>query len=99
MKTIFVVYSNEKVNVNNTGLKRYAFNTESEVEVGDCIVSRSYDTMMVIVKVLDEKFNYYNTATGELTKECRNTKAYEIKKLEIVEEFSDVVYATKVDND
>jgi hypothetical protein len=99
MKTILVVYSNERVDASTTKLKRYAFNTEADVEVGDVLGSNAYDTMMVVVKVLEEKFNFYNASTGELSKDLKNTKAFEIKTLKIVDGFEDVVYATKVSVD
>lgn len=98
MKTILVVYSNVKVD-EYTKLKRYAFNTESDVEIGDVLKSSSYDTNIVVVKVLDEAFKYYNAATGKLSNNFDSTRMYDIKKLNVVDAFDDTVIAVKVSED
>jgi len=95
MKTILVVYSNLKVS-DDSKLKRYAFNSESDVEVGDRLNSRSYDTNLVVVKVLEEAYKYYNSNTGVLSNTFNSTKMYDIKKLEVVDAYDDTVIATKV---
>jgi len=98
MKTILVVYSNERVS-DDTKLKRYAFNTEADVEVGDVLKTNSYDTLLNVVRVLDEAFKYYNAATGKLSNTFDSTKMYDIKKLNVVDAFDDTIIATKVVED
>jgi hypothetical protein len=93
MKTILVIYSNAKTITNNllARNKKYAFNTEADVKVGDIIASNSYDTNMIVAKVLDKSYTYYNASTGELTDEYKSTYCWNIKKLVISEEEDDVV--------
>lgn len=83
MKTVLVVYSNNKsLNKNQIDeMKHYAFNTENEVEVGDVIVLEAYDVVMHVVKILEDLFKYYNITTGELTKNFNSTSLREIKPL------------------
>jgi len=95
MRTIIVVYSNSDVDVKSTTLKKYSFNTTSKVKVGKMYKASAYDTSIVVVKILDTCFKYFNYATGELTNEYSSTRLGEIKTLKIVAD-DDVITATKV---
>jgi len=95
-KTILVVYSNTKVNVDTCKLKKYAFNTEDNVKVGRMYKTDTYTTNIVVVRVLDEAFNYYNSVTGKLSNVFNSTCMGDVKDLKIVKSSISTVRATKV---
>ncbi len=98
-RTIFVVYTNgtSKGVITNRCLKRYAFNTESEVSVGDIIESKDYESRMVVVKVLTREYKYYDRITGVLSNKLTSTGMYDIKDIKIVENVdSEMVVASKI---
>ena len=95
MRTIIVVYSNSDVDVKSTTLKKYSFNTTSKVKVGKMYKASAYDTNIVVVKILDDCYKYFNYSTGELTNEFNSTRLGEIKTLKIVDN-DDVITASKV---
>ena len=68
MKTILVVYTNQKLSVeqiNNQKMQKYCFRTDSEVKVGDILRSKNYTTsMMVVTDVIDQDYKYYNQQSG-----------------------------------
>ena len=93
MKTVLVVYRNEKADLSKIRrMKRYAFNSSSELKEGDMIESKDYDTNMQVVKVLDRNYKYYNAQTGELSDEFNSTAQWEIRELAIREESEEIVY-------
>ena len=97
MKTILVVYSHKKdlTNVEMMRLKKYSFNCNAEVEVGDILESSEYDTPMVVVKVLNKEYKYFNSSTGELSNDFNSTSQWEIRDLVILDkQETDTVYAT-----
>ena len=95
MRTILVIYTDKKIE--NVGyIKRYAFNTENDVEEGDMLKSSSYNTNMQIVEVLDEEFKYFNRVTGEMSNVMNNSNAFLIRKLEISDTKSDTIVATRI---
>ena len=98
MKTILVIYTNSKI-TNNKDIckaKKYSFNTDSNVEVGDMIKSSAYDTNMQIVKVLDKSYKYFNHFSGELSDEFNSTSQWEIRTIQIVESTTDIIIAHKL---
>lgn len=101
MKTILVVYTDQKLSVeqiNNRKMQKYCFRTENEVEVGDVLKSKSYTSNMVVTDVVDADFKYYNAQSGEMTNIINSTKCYPIKTLVLREEDENVIYAAKVTN-
>lgn len=98
MKTIFVIYTNEKIEDPRRlrVIKKYAFNTSSEVKVGDVIHSPDYDTNMQVVDVLDKSFKYYNKSNGEIHNTLKSTAQYEIAVLKIRDNNKNVVYGSFV---
>jgi len=86
MKTIFVVYTNsDNVDAKCTTLKKYVFNTQSKVKVGDKLISPSYSTPMVVTDILeDDLFTYYCKSTGELSYVLTSTEFRTIKTLKIM---------------
>lgn len=99
MKTIFLVYLNEKVTVsqaNDRKMKKYCFRTEDDLKVGDVIKSRNYSANMLVTDVIEKDYTHYNSTTGELSTEPNSTACYPIKTLCIREEDPSVVYAQKV---
>ena len=101
MKTILVVYTDQKLSVeqiNSRKMQKYCFRTESEVNVGDVLKSKSYTNNMVVTDVVDADHKYYNAQSGEMTNTINSTKCYPIKTLVLREEDENVIYATKVTN-
>lgn len=96
MKTILVIYTNTKVDISNYK-KRYAFNTNDNISIGDMLKSPQYATNMQVVKVLDRAFKYFNRATGDLSDEYISTNQFETRELKIASTTS-VIYATKVND-
>ena len=94
MKTILVCYVNSlgKSKEDVSKLKKYPFNTNNDVKVGDVIRSQEYDAFLKVVRVLDKLYSYHNTTTGELSNEFTSTYQWEIRELEIREENSEVIY-------
>lgn len=102
MKTILVVYTNERLSVeqiNNRKMQKYCFRIESEVRVGDVLKSKNYNTNMVVTDVVDADYKYYNAQNGEMTNSINSTKCYLIKTMVLREEDENVVYASKVNED
>lgn len=94
-KTILVIYTNS-VMQNPGYTTRYAFNTDSEVEVGDMLDSPNYTTKMQVVAVLDKSFKYFNKDTGEMRNKIKGSKDFEIRELKVYDNAPQVIIATKV---
>lgn len=100
MKTILVVYTNKNVSKKEIGrMKKYSFNTSSEVKEGDIIETKEYDTSLQIVKVLDKAYKYYNASTGELSDSFNSTSQWEIRTLEIRDEEEEIIYGKLIKKD
>lgn len=97
MKTIFVIYTNEK-KADSAYDKRYAFNTDSKVEVGDMIKSDHYKTNVQVVKVLDQAFKYFDRNSGALSNELTSTNQYEIREISIIDKLkaNDVIVFERI---
>lgn len=95
MKTIFVVFSNTTPQKYD---KRYCFNTDSDLKVGDVIKSPNYTTNLVVVETLNKRFSYFNRTTGELSDEITSTSDFPILELKVGEQDSSIVYGTLVKN-
>jgi hypothetical protein len=96
MKTIIVIYTNKKI-TNKQELsrtKKYSFNTESNLNVGDLLDSPTYDTKMQVVKILTKSHKYFNSATGKLSNAYSSTSQWEVRTMVIRESEEDVVYAS-----
>ena len=91
MKTILVVFCD-----GNKTEKRYAYNTSSDVTVGDYLLSKDYGSKFRVAKVLEESFTYYNSQTGEMSNKFTSTMQKEIKQLEVRNEETDIVYCIKI---
>lgn len=98
MKTILVIFTKNKVEDSSTiaTTKKYSFNTNEEIEVGDMLKSSSYSTELQVVRVLDKSFKYYNSVTGEMSDEFTSSAQSEIKTLVIRNEDTSIIYARKV---
>lgn len=84
MKTILVVYTNVKRTTDQyKGMKKYSFNTEADVQIGEMLETSAYDTKLQVVKILDKSFKYYNAVTGEMSDEFNNSLQWEIQTLDI----------------
>lgn len=83
MNTIIVVFE-------GTCKKKYAYNTESKVAVGDILVSPDYsNSKMAVVDVLDKSYKYLNPDTGELSNEMTSLNQNFIKTLKVVADKAD----------
>lgn len=99
MKTILVVYTDEKLSVkeiNNKKMKKYCFKTDNDVKEGDILKSSSYTTNMVVTDVIEENYKYYNKENGELTNIINSTNCYPIKEIVLREEDENIIYASKI---
>ena len=98
MNTILVVYTNElslsKKDIRTK--KAYAFNTNSTLKEGDLIKTKEYDTRILVIKVLENAFKYYNSTTGELSNDFTSTAQREIVTLEIREDDEEIIYGSLV---
>lgn len=96
MKTIFIVYSATPLaDAVLRKTTKFCFNTDSDIAVGDKLVSPAYNTPMFVTDVLESSFNYYNRTTGALSNEIKSTLDYPIKTLVLRDDDISVVYATK----
>lgn len=91
MKTIFVIYTNKKLDENNH-IKRYCFNIKDDIKLNDMIKSNNYSSAMQVVSILPKTYIYYNDATGELSNELNSTLQREIRTIEIREDNDKVIY-------
>lgn len=93
MKTIFVVFTSVPVTSEEIRLmKKYCFNTEDHLSVGDMIKSSSYSGPFQVVRVLDKSYKYFNSSTGDLSNDITSTHQSEIKQVVIREDDNNVVY-------
>lgn len=98
MKTILVIYTDTAIKSKKdiARCKKYSFNTESNLEVGDLLDSPDYSTRMQVVMVLNKKFKYYNSQTGKMSNTFDSTSQWEIRPLIIREDTEEAVYASIV---
>ena len=83
MNTIVVVFE-------GTCKKKYAYNTESKVAVGDVLVSPDYSNCkMTVVDVLDESYKYVNPDTGELSNKMTSLSQNFVRTLKVVADKAD----------
>ena len=69
----------------------------SEVKVGDVVVSKDYGTRMVVVKILEKSYKYYDRVTGTSSNEITSTGMYEIKDIKVVDDVNnEVVVAARI---
>ena len=96
MKTINVIYTNNRINSTKevNSKPKYSFNTESDLKVGDIIKSSQYSSNMQITAVLDKCYRYVNCKTGDLSMDCNSTNCFAIMELVIQEE--NKIYGTLV---
>ena len=98
MKTIIVIYTNNRINSTKeiNSKPKYSFNTEADLKVGDIIKSSQYSSNMQVVAILDKCFNYVNCKTGDLSMECNSTNCFAIRELVIQDEEENKIYGTLV---
>lgn len=77
MNTIIVMFE-------GTCKKKYAYNTDSKVAIGDILVSPYYsNSKMTVIDVLDESYKYVNPDTGELSNKMTSLNQNLIKTLKV----------------
>lgn len=85
MKTVLVVFI-QKGSVPDKKSTKFTFNTEDKIEVGDIFESSEYKGRLIqVVDILEDKYQYVNTITGELSNTCNSTKQVKIRTLRQVE--------------
>ena len=96
MKTIIVIYTNNRINSTKeiNSKPKYPFNTESDLKVGDIIKSSQYSLNMQITAVSNICYRYVNCKTGGLSMDCNSTNCFAIRELVIQEE--NKIYGTLV---
>lgn len=83
MNTIVVTFE-------GTCKKKYAYNTESKVAVGDILISPDYsNSKMTVIDVLDESYKYVNPDTGELSNKMTSLTQNLIRTLKVVADKED----------
>lgn len=65
MKTVSVVYTKVKL-ADTSNLKKYTFNTESEVKEGDLCKVDGYRSNLQVVNVYNKLFNFYDPVDSSL---------------------------------
>lgn len=98
MVTILCVYTNTQVTSNKEigKLKKYSFNTSSDLKEGDMISTKEYSTNLQVVKVLPKAFKYFNGSTGEMSDEFNSTSQWLIRTLDIREEDEEIIIGKKI---
>ena len=98
MKTIIVIYTNNRINSTKevNSKPKYSFNTEANLKVGDIIKSSQYSSNMQVVSVLDKCYRYVNCKTGDLSMECNSTNCFAIRELVIQDKEENRIYGTLV---
>ena len=98
MKTIIVIYTNNRINSSKevNSKPKYSFNTNSDLKVGDIIKSSQYSSNMQVVSVLDKCYKYVNCKTGDLSMDCNSTNCFAIRELVIRDEEENKIYGTLV---
>lgn len=83
MNTIVVTFE-------GTCKKKYAYNTESKVAIGDILISPDYsNSKMIVIDVLDESYKYVNPDTGELSNKMTSLSQNLIRTLKVVADKED----------
>ena len=98
MKTIIVIYTNNRINSSKevNSKPKYSFNTEADLKVGDIIKSSQYSSNMQVIAILDKCFNYVNCKTGDLAMECNSTNCFAIRELVIQDKEENKIYGTLI---
>jgi hypothetical protein len=98
MKTILAIFTNVIV-TDSTELakaKKYSYNTESDIKVGDMIKSQNYTKPVQIVEILEDTFEWYNPKTGSMSNERESEDFFNIRQLELCEEEDLTIYGIKI---
>ena len=83
MNTIIVTFE-------GTCKKKYAYNTDSKVTIGDVLISPDYsNSKITVIDVLDESYKYVNPDTGELSNKMTSLNQNLIKTLKVVADKAD----------
>jgi hypothetical protein len=98
MRTIIVIYIATLERVTSMKAigttKKYSFNTDADLKVGDIIKSPSYSNAIQVVAILDKAHKYYNSETGEMSDDYTSTHQWVIRTLIIRPEEADAVYGS-----
>ena len=63
--------------------KKYAYNTDSKVAIGDVLVSPEYDNKMTVIDILENCYKYVNPDTGELSNKMTSLSQNLIRTLKV----------------
>jgi hypothetical protein len=101
-RTVLVVYADCKLTKKeHQTLKRYAFNTSSNINVGMHLKLDLYATPVQVVEVMPKSFKYIDSHSGALSdRRVASTRQYEIREIElVVKKSSDIIKATIYDEE
>lgn len=75
MKTIKVIFADKNTDEFKSieDSRKYAFNTNLDLKIGDIVVGYNYNTSMKVVEILDDIYTYCNFQ-GDLFKEDEDNK-------------------------
>jgi len=98
-KTILVVFTDRKIlqKAEIAKMKKYSFNTEADLKVGDMLSSSAYSTNLQVVRVTESAFKYFNATNGEMSNTFNSSNQSEIKNLIIRQDDEDTVYASVIE--
>ena len=98
MKTILAIFTNMLVTDSEelVKAKKYSYNTESDIQIGDMIKSQNYSKPVQVVGILEDTFEWYNPKTGAMSNERDTEDFFNIRSLELVEEEDLTVYGVKI---
>lgn len=84
MKTFFVIYTHKKLEEHEIGYKkRYVFNTNNAIAIGDMIETDTYETPLQVVAILPKKYTYFNRDTGTLSQTITGSNVFPIREIKI----------------
>ena len=84
MKTILVVYTQRKLNqIEMDSKKRYVFNTNNKVKVGDMLKLDGYNDPVQVAAICDQTYEYVNTTTNQFRQKMDGTNVYRIREIRI----------------
>ena len=82
MNTIIVTF-------NGIDEKKYAYNTDSKVAIGDILIFPMSMSRATVIDVLDESYKYVNSDTGELSNKMTSLNQSLIKNLKVAADKTD----------
>lgn len=98
MKTVICVFKHveETSEMQEFATREFAFNTDSELSVGDMLMLSNHDIPIIVTKVFDKSHKYFDVLTNNLSDKLSSTSQRQIHTLIIKSSDTMVVYASLV---